>query len=455
MYNTDSSIATIDESGLEALCLRRPPTDEVLGVTNLPKLKRLLRPPLSEPVDVLLADVAIRVQLSRTDYNKAEQRYQTLGDWIDRESSPLHGRVQLVYPQGSMAIGATTASQLTTDEFDVDFIAQLGLPRGTPPRTVLDLLFASIRGEPGSLYYDMAERRTRCVTVHYADNMHADITPMIRLVERAERVSYLFHSKPEDVRDPDLTLIANPHGFAEWFKASTPLDHDFAAVFAKRAQEYERMRLAAKADSEELPDQEPAYLKSKAVIVLQLMKRFRNVRYDRRTTRRPPSIMMAKLIADAANSTESLSDELLHQARAMHGTLQRWQNAGLLIVVDNPTCPEDVLTDRWPGSLREQGEFIADLEYLIAKVERLVAGCPLQEMRAIMADLFGEAPAEQAFRAFNERLGSDIQGGRSQYVPDKGRLVLPTAAAVSSVAAPSIARATPRHTFFGTERRKK
>ena len=64
----------------------------------------------------LLADVAIRIQLSRTDYRKAEERYETLGNWIDRRGSPLEGRVQLVYAQGSMAIGATIASRLTTDE---------------------------------------------------------------------------------------------------------------------------------------------------------------------------------------------------------------------------------------------------------------------------------------------------------------------------------------------------
>ncbi len=157
-------------------------------------VRRLLRPPLSEPVDVLLADVAIRIQLSATDYRKAEDRYQTLGEWIDRRGSPLAGRVQLVYAQGSMAIGATIAARLTSDEHDVDFIAQLGLPYGTPPKTVLDLLFDSVRGEPGSLYYDMVERRNRCVTVHYADKMHADITPMIRLVGRPERESNLFTS---------------------------------------------------------------------------------------------------------------------------------------------------------------------------------------------------------------------------------------------------------------------
>ncbi len=418
-------------------------------------VRRLLRPPLSEPVDVLLADVAIRIQLSRTDYRKAEERYKTLGNWIDRRDSPLEGRVQLVYAQGSMAIGATTASRLTTDEHDVDFIAQLGLPLGTPPQTVLDLLCESIRGEPDSLYYEMAERRNRCVTVHYADKMHADITPMIRLAGRPERESHLFHSKPEAPAEPDQTLVANAFGFAEWFKMVTPVDHEFAAVFEKRAGEYERLVLSAKADSEEMPDQEPVYRKSKAVIVLQLMKRWRSIRFDGCEARRPPSVMMTKLIADAANSTETLSEELLHQARAMRDELNRWHQAGLLIQVINPVCAEDVLTDRWPGSLAEQAAFIADLDDLVAKVERLVSGCSLAEMRAIMTDLFGEAPTGEAFKAFNRQVGTAVRGGHSQHTPDDGRLNLPASGIVAGVAAPSVVRETPKSTFYGMERRKK
>jgi len=424
-------------------------------MTTSQSVRRLLQPPLSEPVDVLLADVAIRIQLSATDYRKAEERYETLGNWIDRRDSPLAGRVQLVYAQGSMAIGATTASCLTTDEHDVDFIAQLGLPYGAPPHVVLDLLYQSIRGEPGSLYYDMAERRNRCVTVHYADKMHADITPMIRLSGRPERESHLFHCKSEAPTEPDLTLVANPFGFAEWFKAVTPVDHEFAAVFAKRAGAYERLVPAAKADNEDMPDQEPVFLKPKAVIVHQLMKRWRNVQFDKRKTRRPPSVMMAKLTADAANSTETLSEELLHQAQAMRDELNRWHQAGLLIHVVNPVCTEDVLTDRWPGSLHEQAAFITDLDDLIAKVERLIAGCSLPEMQAIMIDLFGEAPTGEAFKTFNRQVGTAVSGGRSQHTPDTGRLNLPASGIVSGVAAPSVARPTPKSTFYGIERSKK
>lgn len=54
--------------------------------------------PFAEPLDALLADIAIRIQLSQTAYRKAVQRYEALSDWIEREGSPLAQRVELSYP---------------------------------------------------------------------------------------------------------------------------------------------------------------------------------------------------------------------------------------------------------------------------------------------------------------------------------------------------------------------
>ena len=36
----------------------------------------------------------------------------------------------------------------------------------------------------------------------------------------------------------------------------------------------------------------------------------------------------------------------------------------------------------------KQAVFIADLDDLVTRTERLIAGCSLQEMKAIMVDLF-------------------------------------------------------------------
>lgn len=404
---------------------------------------------LTDPADILLADVAIRVQLSRTDHDKAVSRYETVNKWIERDESPLRDRVQLFYPQGSMVIGATIASKLRTDEFDIDVVAQLDLPTNVSPQEALDLLFAAIRGKPGSRYYEMAKRRTRCITIDYSGDMHLDVTPMLRIWGTPERQSWIFHHRPEAPREPSRRIIANPYGFAEWFKASTPLDHDFADIFEKRAQEYEHLHVLAEADSDPVPLQEPPFRKSKAVIVLQLLKRWRNVQYDSRSGRRPPSIMIAELVAEAANHTERLSEELLLQAQHMLSVFRQYHDRGRPIHIVNPVCEQDVLTDRWPGSLQDQALFISDLKDLVRKAERLVAGCDLEEMQKIMASLFGEVPATEAVKAFNERMGTAIRDGHSRHNPGKGRLGIP------AIVTPPVSRPTPRHRFYGTERRKR
>ena len=362
-----------------------------------------LQQPLTEPVDILLADIAIRLQLSRTNHSKAVERYRTISDWIEREGSPLKDRVVLFYSQGSMAVGATIISKIKADAFDIDVVAQLDVPADVSPRSPLDLLFESIRGEPGSRYYRMAKRRTRCVTVDYSD-MHLDVTPAVRMPDTPERQSWIFHHQPEVPQKPGYKPVANPHGFAEWFKRSTPPDPDFASVFEARADEYEQ-RVLAEADKEPVPKQEPPFRKSQAVIVLQLLKRWRNVQYDKRSGLRPPSIVIAKLVADAAGRGGRLSEVLLHQARSVLDFFQLYHDPGQRVRVVNPVCDLDVLTDRWPGSLQDQAVFIHDLENLVCKVEQLIAKCDLAEMQAIMDRLFGEMPTADAFRDFNERVG--------------------------------------------------
>jgi hypothetical protein len=49
------------------------------------------------PLDVMLADIAVRVQLSPTDYQKAIDHYHAIHEWLEREDSPLYGLVEEFY----------------------------------------------------------------------------------------------------------------------------------------------------------------------------------------------------------------------------------------------------------------------------------------------------------------------------------------------------------------------
>ncbi len=378
--------------------------------------------PAHDLVDLLLAEVAVKVQLPPSRFAVAEQRYHTLSEWVDRADSPLRGLVSRVYAQGSMAIGATIASCLRDDEYDVDALVELSLPRLTHPRDVLDLLYDAVRGEPGSRYYDVTTRCTRCVQVQYADGMHVDITPTIRLEERLEREGYIFHAKVEEPESSDKRITANPFGFAVWFKERTPAEYDFALNFAEKSLAYDRAHFLEAAETEPVPSPAPVYEKSRALIALQLLKRWRNITYDTRPGRKPPSVLMAKLVGDHANQSHgSLFAELLHQARKMLVFFEQAHLTQSLVHVVNPKCDNDKFSDRWPADQEVQRTFIRDLQNLVAKLEEM-AQSNTARIRKILEELFGEEPAEHALNAANERYGNAISSGQARYDRKHGGL---------------------------------
>ena len=355
-----------------------------------------------------------------------------------------------------MAIGATIASKLRNDEFDVDVIVQIDCHRDVKPQEILDTLYESIRGEKGSRYYDCTVRNSRCVTVHYSDGMHIDFTPSVLLPELAERTSYIFHHKKEEPSYYQKSLIANPYGFADHFKTQANIDSVFAQLYETRAIQYEKLVLA-EADAEDLPEHQPE-LKSMAVVALQLLKRWRNVQYDNRQERCPPSVMMAKFVADAAGNTNTLSEELLFQARHIYRQILDAHNSGELITVMNPACADhDCFTDRWPADRTQQRLFLDDLEKFIAKVDALChKQLSLPEMQVIMVDLFGEKPTLDVFKYFNSDIGRSITSDASYTNTRAGSLdvaasgLLGTQAAQKAKSSPYIKKAK-QNTFYGGE----
>ncbi|MDI3469903.1 MAG: hypothetical protein OJF62_001966 [Pseudolabrys sp.] len=336
---------------------------------------RFLRETASYSVlDVMLTDIAVRIQLTPTDYQRAVEHYEAINEWIERDDSPLSGCVELFYPQGGFLIGATVARHATDSEFDIDIMAQIEWPANIDPEIALATLQEAIRGEPGSRYYKKTERKTRCSTVHY-DGMHLDVTPAVRLIGREERTSYIFHSKPSDPKEPKQRLFANPYGFGHWFLAKTPAEEIFGLYFEKASLDYERMRLEAlaKADADPVPPQMPAYRKSRALICLQLIKRWRNLTYDRRHSRLriPPSVLLAYYVASNANQTRTLTDELIHQVECIISVLEAAERSGRVVYEVNPVCPEDELTDRWPSGLAEQRVFLEELRSFAADLHTL------------------------------------------------------------------------------------
>jgi len=406
--------------------------------------------PLSTPGEALLALVAIKIELSRTQHRLAVERYESIRKHIERADSPLAALVVLFYPQGSMAIGATIRAKRREDGYDIDIVVELGLPPHMPPHQVLNLLYRAVKGDPGSRYHDCTERQSRCVTVHYADGMHLDLTPSVLLEADDPRRSHIFHSKPEASRIDDRHLVINSYAFVERFNAMTPVDHEFGRAYALQAQKMDPMLALMAADSEDVPAHSSEVGgKSATVVALQLLKRNRNITYAPRTgMRMPPSAMLAALALEITLPGRSVLDALDELSYHVLTRLLEAHRLRRLIDVRNPTCWEDRFTDRWPGTLSAQERYIGDLIAFRKQLARYRApGLSLKEQGDLLTEMFGEHPGREAVRTYADEIAAAGHSGRAR-VTSTGGLILGTPASVA--AAPAV----PKHSFFGSTWKK-
>ena len=408
------------------------------------------QPPLgpSAPLgELLLAGTAIRIELPPSQHKLAVERYDTIRIHIERPDSPMHEKVRFFYPQGSMAIRATIMSRKRVDGFDIDIVAELILPHSTAPAAILDLLFAAINGPPGSQFHGMVERQTRCVTVYYSDGMHLDITPTVLLAELDPRLSHLFHAKVEEPTSKHLRLRMNSHAFCEWFNSKTPIDISFEEAYGRRVFAFDE-----RADAEVKPVPAHSTLeggKSAKVVALQLLKRNRNLRYEKRNGRLPPSVMMAKLAAETTTPGLSIAGALDSISLKILDALQVAEHSGVLVDIRNPRCEDEKFTDRWPEDRNAQRLYIKDLQFFRTQLNALMSThCSLAQKRDLLVEMFGVGPAQSAIDEYVDNLGHAVETGKRAIAPS-GRVIPTAVVATASIVAPAYSQ--PRgHTFFGT-----
>lgn len=381
----------------------------------------------NETIDEILANIAVRIQLPPSTYQKAIERYNTIADYIDRPTSSLNDNVNEVYTQGSIAIGATIRSlkSQSDDLYDVDIIAEINGRNDSTPTEILDELYHSVNGEKGSRYHGRTIRQTRCVTVQYGD-MHIDITPMVRVSsthQALERAGKISHSSTESPR-VEYFAENNSYGLAEYINTRVPQTRVFSERFAKRATAYDQELLLEKAEVQPAPDQTEVQEKSITIVALQLIKRHLQILWSdnesRKGFRKPPTVILSRLVSDFGLGDGSLSNEVICLANRLSDKFSSTEK----VVVTNPSYEKDELTDRWPESHRiaeDQKIFSSDMRNLASLLMK-AQSMSLGEKRKILENLFGESILGQAYQEFYKRQGFETKNDALNTVPKKGAI---------------------------------
>jgi len=354
-----------------------------------------------EALDLVLTDIANSIQLSASDYDKAQSRYNAVADHLHSDSSKVAQFDPKIYPQGSFRTQTTISSSDAEDEFDIDLMLELKIRRDNDPDVVLDAVINSLSNRSD---WRVVKKR-RCVTIEYPDNMHLDITPSVLLDSSLPpRPSQIFDAHPARVDH----VIADPEGFARWFDK-----------WILPAEIFEARMTSLKADAAPVPEQKPLSEKPNRLLALQLLKRWRDRQHENKGGDKIPSVLLSKYVAEFTSANEdSLYEMMVELSSYLFNVMST-----PLGVVSNPACSDDVLTDRWPGEsgigemAPNQSKFREDLEVLIGELREL-AERPISDNRKLMDRLFGERATERGSTA----LAAGLVASTAQ-MPDDNTLV--------------------------------
>lgn len=289
----------------------------------------------------LLEMACQELELPDGQRKEAERAYNAVGVWLS--DCPTLGQLRpAIFPQGSMALG-TTVRPLGRDEFDVDLVCHLtagneGLPQAAVKKAVGDRLANN------EVYRAMLEEYKRCWRLNYAEEtkLHLDITPAVK------------NSKCNNgglcVTDRELKkwYPTNPKGFVGWFDGKSKAQPRFSRLLL------ENMAMRAKqAAVEPLPDQVP--LKGLLRRCVQLMKRHRSIRFEKRPEKAPISIILTTLAAKAYESAaqsgttfETEFDLLLDVIARMPKFIERrWNGVEHELWIPNETTEGENFAEKW------------------------------------------------------------------------------------------------------------
>lgn len=361
----------------------------------------------------------------------ARQRYEGVGDWLARSDDWLLAAVAIRL-QGSIAIG-TAVKPIGTNEFDVDLVAHVpDIDIAVSPALLKQRIGDRLRRNGN--YAPLLQEMPRCWRLDYANEFHLDITPSIPNPECQFGGELV----------PDKALKAwkasNPLGYRRKFERRAALVPRIRSVFGKAYD-------SARADGQVEPY--PAEKRLKGILrrIVQIAKRHRDLHFiDDDQGLAPLSIVITTLASRAYETCVSNFeydhelDLILDVLRRMPQMLQTGTVAGRVIwYLWNQTTAGENFCEKWNKHPERAIAFFEWHGKIVADVEHLAAAHGLDQVRRLLGNIFGTAPANKAMDSLTERVDAARSSNRLSVSRSAGLVVGGTASATPVRA----------NTFFG------
>ncbi len=378
----------------------------------------------------LLEHICQEFELTNTQYEIAQQRYEAVGEWLARSNNPFLFAVE-IYAHGS--IGLLTANKpIKGQEHDVDLIVFApAFPIQLVPSSLKHIVGARLREH--AVYEKLLEEKPRCWRLNYAGELYLDVTPSIPNPYCSNGGELV----PE--KRTDLWKASNPKGYRSKFELRGALMPRFG-VGKMIAED----RAGTVADF-------PAMRKRKGVLrrTVQICKRHRDVFFlERDVALAPISIIITTLAARSYEycvrsfEYDAPFDLLFDVVARMPDFIDEvpFRGVGRSWAIWNETTRGENFAEKWNVDPALAAAFFDWHRQIRADLAALSAGEGLDKLGEMLGRSFGAAPVSAAMDAMTRSVSS----ARSN-----GRLSVAHAVGLTVGAAPARATPVPPNSFFG------
>lgn len=373
-------------------------------------------------LDDILKRIVQEISITPTMIEKAVDSYEAVGKWIGEGLSyDVH-----ISPQGSMSLGTTNKPVSDEDDYDIDLVCLLKDGMQLDAETIKNVV--GNRLKENETYRKKIEEEgegKRCWKMQY-NEFHMDILPCVPKDYYHEpeftdiRITHKLGSHNYEDR------YSNPIGYRRWFEGRM-----------KEILDQEKRDFAIK-NQVEIADVPTFRVKTPLQMVVQLLKRHRDICFEKDLDDAPISIIITTLAAHAYNGELSLYEAMRNILDNMTEYISVRNG---VYWIQNPVMEQENFADKWVQYPVRKEAFFAWVER--AKKELIddpLCSLGIDQLKKHYADVLGEAPVTRAIKA----LGYDTQAVRN----NNSLYSVGLTGGLTSVAVVG-SKQVKEHTFFG------
>lgn len=355
-------------------------------------------------IDKMLRKIAKEIEISKTEHEKAVKSYNAVGTFLDNNIPQYDIKV---VPQGSFRLGTVIKPITDEDEYDIDLVAIIDhkfLSAKELKNIVGDALKSSDR------YSEKLVEGKRCWTIEYSESSkyHMDILPTMMSDTYSTNKELTMTHKEDEKSDYEFRQT-NPEAYYDWF---------IERMEEERKRLKEEYAIRNKLEIVDVPEYE---IKTTLQVAIQILKRYRDIKFKETPDIKPISIILTTLMAKVYTGKESVYEliEKFSKEYMMH--IEKDENGN--IIIRNPVNENENFADKWPKYPERREaffKFMIELEQDLVTNKILLEG-NIREQADFYKKLFGENMVNRAY----ENIANETRSEREKaniYLKENGNI---------------------------------